>query len=72
VGLTKTKLSSKLSKAYTQAKDIKIINLNRTFEPLTYNEIQILRYALFPEVRVNQLRVGKEKEAIKTLYLRQE
>lgn len=54
---------SKLRQAFTIKFD---------FEPLTYNELRTLRYALFPEVHVNQLRVAKEKEAIKTLDLQQE
>lgn len=42
------------------------------FDPLTYNELKVLRYALFPEIRVSQLRRTKEQESIRTLDLRQE
>jgi len=45
------------------------------FDPLTYDELKILRYQLFPEVRVNQvrrLRTTDDEQLIKTLDLEQE
>lgn len=47
------------------------------FDPLNYGDIKALRYALFPEVRVNvsqirKLRTAKDEEMLKTLDLSQE
>jgi hypothetical protein len=45
------------------------------FEPLSYDELKILRYQLFPEVRVNQvrkLRTTEDEQLIQTLDLDQE
>lgn len=47
------------------------------FDPLSYNELKSLRFAIFPEVRVNvnkirKLRSEKDEELLKTLDLEQE
>jgi hypothetical protein len=45
------------------------------FTPLTYDELKALRYQLFPEVRVNQvrkLRTTEDEQLIRTLDLEQE
>lgn len=45
------------------------------FDPLTYDELRVLRYQLFPEVRVNQvrrLRTAEDEQLVKTLDLEQE
>ncbi|HOT98293.1 MAG TPA: 3'-5' exonuclease [bacterium] len=47
------------------------------FEPLTYNDLNALRFAIFPEVRVNvskirKLRTAEDEELLKTLDLQQE
>jgi hypothetical protein len=46
-----------------------------SFDPLTYDGLKTLRYQLFPEVRVNQvrkLRTSKDEQLIQTLDLEQE
>src|SRR5690606_14774208 len=47
------------------------------FDPLSYNDLKSLRFAIFPEVRVNvskirKLRTEKDEELLKTLDLEQE
>ena len=47
------------------------------FNPLSYNDLKSLRFAIFPEVRVNvnkirRLRTEKDEELLKTLDLEQE
>lgn len=48
------------------------------FDPLGYNELKSLRFAIFPEVRVNvgqirqKLRTSKDEDLLKTLDLQQE
>lgn len=47
------------------------------FDPLSYNDLKSLRFAIFPEVRVNvskirKLRSEKDEELLKTLDLEQE
>lgn len=48
------------------------------FNPLEYNDLKSLRFAIFPEVRVNigqirgKLRTAKDEDLLKTLDLRQE
>jgi hypothetical protein len=48
-----------------------------SFTPLSYNELNYLRFAIFPEVRVNvnkirKIRTEKDEELLKTLDLEQE
>ena len=59
---------SKLKQAFT---------IKYYFDPLSYNDLKSLRFAIFPEVRVNvskirKLRTEKDEELLKTLDLEQE
>lgn len=48
-------------------------HINFPFEPLEYNEIQILRHILFPEIRIGQQNlIDYEEMSVKALDLQQE
>lgn len=48
-------------------------HINFSFEPLEYNEIQILRHILFPEIRIGQQHlIDYEEMSVKALDLQQE
>lgn len=68
-------VDSKNSQREFNAKLKQTFTIKFSFDPLTYDELNLLRSQLFPEVRVKQvrrLRTSEDEQLIKTLDLEQE